>query len=171
MRTEIKKLQKKVGITTIYITHDQIEAMSMADRIAIMDRGLIQQVGTPQEVYSKPSNTFVAGFIGSPPMNFLECEVSHSNSHLHIEISGSLVKSESDALRKVFDRLYRKEELPAKVTIGIRPRDIIIGGDRLHSDLTMECVLSFIEMLGDDTVLEVNMGENTMKVLTSSMPP
>jgi multiple sugar transport system ATP-binding protein len=171
MRTEIKKLQKKVGITTIYITHDQIEAMSMADRIAIMDRGLIQQVGTPQEVYSKPSNTFVAGFIGSPPMNFLECEISHSNSHLHIEISGSLVKSESDALRKVFDRLYRKEELPAKVTIGIRPRDIIIGGDRLHSDLTMECVLSFIEMLGDDIVLEVNIGKNSMKVLTSSMPP
>lgn len=109
MRTEIKKLQKKVGITTIYITHDQIEAMSMADRIAIMDHGLIQQVGTPQEVYSKPSNTFVAGFIGSPPMNFLECEVSRNNSHLLFEISGSLVRSESKSLKNVFDRLYRKE--------------------------------------------------------------
>jgi multiple sugar transport system ATP-binding protein len=169
MRTEIKKLQKKVGITTIYITHDQIEAMSMADRIAIMDHGLIQQVGTPQEVYSKPSNTFVAGFIGSPPMNFLECEVSHSNSHLLFEISGSLVRSESSALRNVFDRLYREEESPAKVTLGIRPRDINIGSDQLHSDLTIECILSFVEMLGDDTVLEVNIGKNSMKVLTSSM--
>jgi multiple sugar transport system ATP-binding protein len=169
MRTEIKKLQRKVGITTIYITHDQIEAMSMADRIVIMDHGLIQQVGTPQEVYSKPSNTFVAGFIGSPPMNLLECEASRSNSHLLFEISGSLVRSESGALRNVFDRLYRKGESPMKVTLGIRPRDIYIGSDRLHSDLTMECILSFVEMLGDDTVLEVNIGKNSMKVLTSSM--
>jgi len=169
MRTEIKKLQRKVGITTIYITHDQIEAMSMADRIAIMDDGLIQQVGTPQEVYSKPSNTFVAGFIGSPPMNFLECEVSRGNSHLLFEISGSKVRSESGALRNVFDRLYRKEESPSKVTLGIRPRDIYIGSDQLHSDLTIECILSFVEMLGDDTVLEVHIGKNSMKVLTNSM--
>lgn len=169
MRTEIKKLQRKMGITTIYITHDQIEAMSMADRIAIMDDGLIQQVGTPLEVYSKPSNTFVAGFIGSPPMNFLECEVSRSNSHLLFEISGSLVRSDSIALLNLFDRLYKKGELPAKVTLGIRPRDIYIGGIRLNPDLTMECTLSFVEILGDDTVLEVNIGKNSMKVLTNSM--
>ena len=70
-------------------------------------------------------------------MNFLECEVSRSNSHLLIEISGSLIKSESDALRNDFDRLYRKELTHVKVTLGIRPRDITIGSDRLHSDLTM----------------------------------
>jgi multiple sugar transport system ATP-binding protein len=169
MRTEIKKLQRKMGITTIYITHDQIEAMSMADRIAIMDHGLIQQVGTPIDVYSKPSNTFVAGFIGSPPMNFLECEVSRSNSHLLFDISGSLVRSESAELLNLFDRLYRKEELPVKVTLGIRPRDISLGGIQLDSDLTMECTLSFIEMLGDESVLEVSIAKNSMKVLTSSM--
>jgi multiple sugar transport system ATP-binding protein len=169
MRTEIKKLQRKMGITTIYITHDQIEAMSMADRIAIMDHGLIQQVGTPIDVYSKPSNTFVAGFIGSPPMNFLECEVSRSNSHLLFDISGSLVRSESAELLNLFDRLYRKEELPVKVTLGIRPRDISLGGIQLDSDLTMECTLSFIEMLGDESVLEVIISNNSMKVLTSSM--
>jgi multiple sugar transport system ATP-binding protein len=142
----------------------------MADRIAIMDHGLIQQVGTPQEVYSKPSNTFVAGFIGSPPMNFLECEVSRSNSHLLFEISGSfLVRSESGALRNIFDRLYGKEKSPAKVTLGIRPRDIHIGNDQERSDLTIDCTLAFVEMLGDDTVLEVNIGKNSMKVLTNSM--
>jgi multiple sugar transport system ATP-binding protein len=168
MRTEIKKLQRKVGITTIYITHDQVEAMSMADRIAIMNHGLIQQVGTPQEVYSKPSNTFVAGFIGSPAMNFLECRVNHSNSGLHIEIAGVLVRSEANDLRKIFDRLYSKEGLSTKVTIGIRPRDISVGNSQLHSDITMDCVLSFIEMLGDDTILEVKIGHKNIKILTNS---
>src|ERR687889_917974 len=80
MRTEIKKLQKKIGITTLYITHDQIEAMSMADKVAIMNRGLLQQVGTPQQVYNQPANTFVAGFIGSPSMNFLECRLIGDSS-------------------------------------------------------------------------------------------
>jgi multiple sugar transport system ATP-binding protein len=169
MRTEIKKLQKKIGITTIYITHDQIEAMSMADRIAIMNHGLIQQVGTPQVVYLKPSNAFVAGFIGSPPMNFLECEISNNDTDLQIIIAGILLKSGSDDLRKVFDRLYRKDELPAKLTIGIRPRDISFGNGQLQSDLTVDCVLSFIEMLGDDAVLEVKIGDSSMKILTNSV--
>ena len=111
----------------------------------------------------------MAGFIGSPPMNFLECEVSRSNSHLLFEISGTLISSESSALRNVFNQLYRKEESPTKVTLGIRPRDINIGSDQLHSDLTIECILSFVEMLGDDTVLEVSIGKNSMKVLTNSM--
>ena len=71
MRTEIKKLQKKIGITTLYITHDQVEAMSMADRIAIMKNGNIQQIGTPAEVYHQPKNTFVGQFIGNPQMNFI----------------------------------------------------------------------------------------------------
>lgn len=71
MRTEIKKLQKKIGITTLYITHDQVEAMSMADRIAIMKNGNIQQIGTPIEVYHQPINTFVGQFIGNPQMNLI----------------------------------------------------------------------------------------------------
>src|ERR687885_33150 len=85
MRTEIKKLQKKIGITTLYITHDQIEAMSMADKIAVMNGGLLQQVGTPQQVYNQPANTFVAGFIGSPSMNFLECRLVRDSSTIHLE--------------------------------------------------------------------------------------
>jgi multiple sugar transport system ATP-binding protein len=169
MRTEIKKLQRKVGITTIYITHDQVEAMSMADRIAIMNHGLIQQVGTPQEVYSKPSNTFVAGFIGSPAMNFLECRVNRNNSEVLVDIAGLVVRSESDDLLKIFDRLYSEEEMPLNTIIGIRPRDVSVGNSPPHSDITIECVVSFIEMLGDDTILEVKIGQKSMKILNHSM--
>ncbi len=166
MRAELKKLQRKVGITTIYITHDQIEAMSMADRIAVMNHGLIQQVGTPYEVYSKPSNTFVAGFIGSPPMNFLDCTVNNNDNELVIEIAGLSVRSQSDELINLFDSI---EELSRRVTIGVRPRDVNIGSSYLQSDVVLDCVISFIEMLGDDTILEVKVGHAILRVLTNSI--
>src|SRR5207249_11336093 len=73
MRAELKRLQKDIGVTTIYVTHDQVEAMTMADRIAIMDKGILQQLGTPERIYSRPSNTFVAGVVGNPPINLIEC--------------------------------------------------------------------------------------------------
>src|SRR5438093_1830824 len=73
MRAELKRLQKDIGVTTIYVTHDQVEAMTMADRIAIMNKGVLQQLGTPERIYSQPSNTFVAGFIGNTPTNFADC--------------------------------------------------------------------------------------------------
>jgi len=75
MRAELKHMQKTLGITTIYVTHDQIEAMTLAHRVAIMKDGVLQQLGTPKEVYSDPANLFVAGFMGSPPMNFVEGEI------------------------------------------------------------------------------------------------
>src|SRR5438132_13939838 len=71
-RAKRKRLQKDIGVTTIYVTHDQVEAMTMADRIAIMNKGVLQQLGSPERIYSQPSNTFVAGFIGNPPTNFIE---------------------------------------------------------------------------------------------------
>ncbi|WP_183100535.1 ABC transporter ATP-binding protein [Nocardioides pelophilus] len=82
MRTEISRLQKKLGITTVYVTHDQTEAMTLGDRVAVLKRGILQQLATPRELYDNPGNLFVAGFIGSPPMNFLPCEVSGSTAKL-----------------------------------------------------------------------------------------
>ena len=76
MRSELKRLQAELGVTTIYVTHDQIEAMTLAHRVAIMNRGVVQQIATPREIYDDPANLFVAGFIGSPPMNFLEGELA-----------------------------------------------------------------------------------------------
>src|SRR5207248_7145433 len=82
MRAEIKRLQSDLNATTVYVTHDQLEAMSMADKIAVMYGGIIQQIGTPADVYDRPANLFVAGFIGSPAMNFLPCRLSDDRTTL-----------------------------------------------------------------------------------------
>ena len=82
MRTEISRLQKRLGITTVYVTHDQTEAMTLGDRVAVLKRGMLQQLATPRELYDNPGNLFVAGFIGSPPMNFLPCEVTGTTAKL-----------------------------------------------------------------------------------------
>jgi len=87
MRTEIKKLHQRLGTTIVYVTHDQIEAMTLADRIAVMKGGILQQFGTPQEVYDEPTNIFVAGFMGSPSMNFLKCEVGQSGDNYHVIVA------------------------------------------------------------------------------------
>ncbi|HDJ83484.1 MAG TPA: ABC transporter ATP-binding protein, partial [Desulfurococcaceae archaeon] len=87
MRAELKRLQKSLGITTIYVTHDQVEAMTMADRIAVLNKGELQQYSTAEELYSKPSNLFVAGFIGSPPMNFIECTLVERDNKYYLDAS------------------------------------------------------------------------------------
>ena len=91
MRTEIKKLHKRLGTTIVYVTHDQIEAMTLADRIAVMKDGQVQQLGTPNEIYDDPANQFVAGFMGSPPMNFIPCRVS-ATGELLVETSNQSLR-------------------------------------------------------------------------------
>jgi multiple sugar transport system ATP-binding protein len=162
MRTEIKKLQKKVGITTLYITHDQIEAMSMADKVAVMNRGLLQQVGKPQEVYNQPANTFVAGFIGSPSMNFLECNLVKDHTTIRLESNGISFKLPNTGIRS------SSKPLPKKMTIGMRPKDISILEDESHTDIKMKGEITFIEMLGDDSIIEVKMGSSLIKVANAN---
>ena len=125
MRTEIKKLQKKIGITTIYITHDQIEAMSMADQIIVMNKGIIQQIGSPHEIYYKPKNLFVANFIGSPPMNFLNFNISQSSQDINLYSSQLVVK-----ISKI--NLPLSEGKSSEVILGIRPKDILIYDNKLQ---------------------------------------
>lgn len=83
MRAELKRMQHQLGVTTVYVTHDQVEAMTLAHRVAIMDRGVLQQIGTPREVYDRPANLFVAGFMGSPPMNFLRGRIENNRFESH----------------------------------------------------------------------------------------
>ena len=162
MRTEIKKLQKKVGITTLYITHDQIEAMSMADKVAVMNGGLLQQVGKPQEVYNQPANTFVAGFIGNPSMNFLECDLVKDITAVHFESDSISFTLPNTGIRS------SSKPLPNRITIGIRPKDINILEDENISDIKMKGEITFTEMLGDDSIIEVKTGSSLIRVANAN---
>lgn len=140
MRVQIKHLQRQLRITTVYVTHDQIEAMTLADRIVIMDKGEIQQVGTPDEIYSDPANTFVAGFIGSPPMNLIEGTAR----------GGRFTAPGIDCACP--------GRVEGKVTIGVRPEDCRVGG----SDV--EGTVYGVEPTGDITYLTVMIGGRAIEV-------
>ncbi|MCY3995111.1 MAG: ABC transporter ATP-binding protein [Rhodobacter sp.] len=145
MRVQIKHIQRELKITTVYVTHDQIEAMTLADRIVIMDGGLIQQIGTPDEIYNDPSSTFVAGFIGSPPMNLVEGVLAGGT----FEAPG-----------------FRVDALPVahsgKVKLGFRPEDCTIGGDAPQVSGTVYG----IEPTGDITYVSLRAGEKLVEIKT-----
>lgn len=121
MRTEIKKLHQRLGTTIVYVTHDQIEAMTLADRIAVMKHGVLQQFGTPQQVYDDPANIFVAGFMGSPSMNFLRVEIGQSGDDFHV-----LVASEGHSYKLPCSRAQTNLDnyIGKEVILGIRPEQL-----------------------------------------------
>jgi multiple sugar transport system ATP-binding protein len=138
MRAQLKHIQKRLQTTTIYVTHDQIEAMTLADRVAIMDKGKIQQLGTPDDVYNDPANVFVAGFIGSPPMNLL---------------SGTLENGTFVGTDTKVPKVGKGSR--AKVTLGIRPEDVTVlakGNGHLNTKVYS------VEPTGDQTLLAVDVG-------------
>lgn len=163
MRTEIKKLQKKIGITTIYITHDQIEAMSMADQIIVMDKGVIQQFGSPEEIYYKPKNLFVANFIGSPPMNTLSFNIVEENQVFCLT-SAPIVILISKTL------LPFLENKPTQIILGVRPKDILISNKSQNDEpdtISFKGQLLFTELLGDEVIHEFQL-ENKSLIKVSS---
>jgi multiple sugar transport system ATP-binding protein len=165
MRTEIKKLQKKIGITTIYITHDQIEAMSMADQIIVMDKGVIQQIGSPEEIYHKPDNIFVANFIGNPPMNFLNFNISENSQDFQF-ISDPINFSVS----KVFLPFIGNNS--SKIILGIRPKDFVIvdKNQKNEKDTISLCGnLLLTELLGDEIIYEFKLENNSIIKVSSQI--
>ena len=151
MRTEIKKLHKRLGTTFIYVTHDQTEAMTMADRIVVMKDGVIQQVDTPQNLYDKPFNMFVAGFIGSPQMNFLDALVSIRNSQVYLVLSQNEINV--TGIFGLDERLLSYADKHVKV--GIRPEDITNDEDfvKKNADKLITAKLEVNEMMGSETYL------------------
>ena len=151
MRYEIRKLQRDLGTTSIYVTHDQIEAMTMADRIVAMHEGIAQQIGTPAELYDNPANLFVAGFIGSPAMNFLQATLEDEVNVMvgHIRLG----------------RVARLGKLPkdGRITVGIRPERIGLGAaaDGLAAQI------EFIEPTGLGTILHLTLAGQRIKVFTT----
>ncbi|RMH50986.1 MAG: sn-glycerol-3-phosphate ABC transporter ATP-binding protein UgpC [Alphaproteobacteria bacterium] len=127
MRTEIRELHQRLRATTVYVTHDQIEAMTMADKIVVMQGGNIEQVGAPLEVYDRPANTFVAGFIGSPAMNLLTARIRRGDGTPIAEIGGArLPLPQTDRLRE-----------GAEIIVGVRPENLLIGEEGLPGEIAV----------------------------------
>ena len=156
MRGEIKHLQKNLGITSIYVTHDQVEAMTMADRIAVMNGGRLQAFDAPDELYDRPKTRFVAGFVGNPPMNFLDVEVSPSNGHF-------LAQADSIQLPLGADRGAAPAGHGGPVVMGIRPEDIQIADE---GDVTGEIFV--VEPLGREDLIDVRVGPHGFILLADT---
>jgi multiple sugar transport system ATP-binding protein len=158
MRAELKKLLADVKATTIYVTHDQIEALSMGDRIAVMKDGVIQQIDEPSIVYDMPANHFVGGFIGNPPMNFLTGQVQQENGRLSVNIDGFHVtpSPEMEPILKQYDGKF--------VWLGIRAENMETLNTPADDALKVKVLV--VEPLGAQNLLTVNIGRDTIKVST-----
>jgi multiple sugar transport system ATP-binding protein len=148
MRAEIKRLHKRLGVTSVYVTHDQTEAMTLADRIVVMSDGQIEQIGTPMELFNNPVNCFVAGFIGSPPMN---------------QIKATIAAGESQPVAKFDDQIIKLPELDEikdaegrEVVIGIRPEHVLLEPEGDCSAVSVE--LDLVETLGSEALLHTHIG-------------
>jgi multiple sugar transport system ATP-binding protein len=152
MRAELKKLHERLQATVIYVTHDQVEAMTMGDRIVIMKDGLIHQVGAPLEVYAHPQNQFVAGFIGSPSMNFIPCSVSSKDGQLFFTNPGlNLVVPSSRA--KALAAYAGKP-----VTMGVRPEELREATPQDPANTVFDAMVEVVEPIGHEIYLDVKAG-------------
>jgi len=156
MRVELKKLHERLGTTAIYVTHDQVEAMTLGDRVVVMKDGLVQQVGDPMELYNEPANRFVAGFIGSPAMNFIGVRLAGENGGLWAETQGMKIKVPGQLAPRLGS--YAGKD----VTLGVRPEDLRIAGDIDDKDLTFSANVEVVERLGSEILLDVAIGQATM---------
>jgi multiple sugar transport system ATP-binding protein len=150
MRTEIKRVHQKVKTTTVYVTHDQVEAMTLADRVVVMNGGRIDQVGTPNDLYHKPQTRFVAGFIGSPAMNFVPCRLEQNGAGLSVRLSDTIALPVPDSHASRYRAAAGKE-----LTLGLRPEHIteIRGGDQRNPLCEFTVTLDVVEPMGMETLV------------------
>ncbi|MDM9649369.1 sn-glycerol-3-phosphate ABC transporter ATP-binding protein UgpC [Rhizobium sp. S163] len=154
LRVEIKKLHQQLGNTMIYVTHDQVEALTLADRIAIMKEGVIQQLGTPAEIYHRPANLFVAGFIGAPAMNVISGRIGRENERWLFEAANLVVDISSYA--------FASEPKPGPATLGLRPEHLAIRAKSESSAIAAS--VSVIEPMGSDTVVWLSWNDTTLSL-------
>jgi multiple sugar transport system ATP-binding protein len=163
MRIELKKLQKRLGVTTVYVTHDQTEAMTLADRVAVQFKGELQQYAPPTEVYAHPGNKFVGGFIGTPPMNFID-------GKLEVNENSGMISTEEFSIRvdlQLMKSLLKEgDTLPTDVTYGIRPQDCQISTEGGRKEWLRGEVYG-VELLGAENVVHVQVGKNMIVIVAS----
>jgi multiple sugar transport system ATP-binding protein len=155
MRAELKKLQARLRVTCIYVTHDQIEAMTMGHRIAVLHAGKLQQVGAPLEVYERPANLFVAAFIGTPPMNFLDARLADGGASL--ELAGARIPVPPRLRAALAGRAGRN------VVTGIRPENVVPEGRTARGEAALlNVAVEIAEPLGDEVVVHARAGSGTL---------
>jgi multiple sugar transport system ATP-binding protein len=156
MRVELKRLHDRLETTAIYVTHDQVEAMTLGDRVVVMKDGVVQQVGEPMELYSRPANRFVAGFIGSPAMNFAEVTIAEANGALWADAAGLRIRIPSKKQQAL------QPYAGSRVTLGVRPEALRVarGGDL--ADYAFDAVADVVEPLGNEILLNVRAGTTAM---------
>jgi sn-glycerol 3-phosphate transport system ATP-binding protein len=150
MRAEIRKLQRRLGVTSLYVTHDQVEAMTLGDRLLILHEGTPAQLATPMEVFEHPADTYVAGFIGSPTMNFLPGRLVHDGTAVQLD-AGPLIP-------------LRGRRTGSAITLGIRPEHLTLGG----ADLTL--TVDLIEPLGSETLVHGRVAGTTQETMAIKIP-
>ncbi|RKX56457.1 MAG: glycerol-3-phosphate ABC transporter ATP-binding protein [Thermotoga sp.] len=158
MRAELKELHMNLKTTSIYVTHDQIEAMTLGNRIVILELGTIQQIGTPEEIYNKPSNLFVANFIGTPPMNFFTCGVSRDDDLKFVFENGKKISVPNTLKNKLQDFMNKR------ITLGIRPENISLekGKNSVEASVTSS------EFLGINVLIHFKVGEERGTIYMNS---
>ncbi len=150
MRIEIKKVHQKVRTTTVYVTHDQVEAMTLADRVVVMNKGRIEQIGTPNDLYHKPATRFVAGFIGSPAMNFVPCRLEEMSGRINLRLTDRL----SFPLPGPRAARYQKASRDDKLLLGIRPEHITEARPHLDPGIEpFDAMLDVTEPMGMETLV------------------
>jgi len=165
MRAEIHQLQRRLGVTTIYVTHDQVEAMTMGDRVAVMNAGHLQQVDTPQVLYDQPVNEFVAGFIGSPSINLVESELARSNGHLEVSLGEHKLAVDDKIAR---NRSGLGDYVGKKIILGIRPEDFEDAAlePDAPADRRIKVTADLTEPLGSEVL--VHFGTEATAVVSSA---
>src|SRR5882724_10727138 len=156
MRVELRKLHDRLGTTAIYVTHDQVEAMTLGDRVVVMKDGLVQQVGEPLELYNSPANRFVAGFIGSPAMNFATVTMTNGAGRLTAKNAGMELEVPAAHAERLRGHVGRD------VTIGIRPEDLRVATDADAAGLAFPSKVEVVEQLGSEILLDVAVGTGSM---------
>jgi len=167
MRIELKRLQEYVHETLVYVTSDQVEAMSMADRIAVMYKGVLQQCDTPDDVYNLPANRLVATIVGSPPMNFISCQVQKADGQLSLVHSGFGFRV-AGADHPLWECLGRVLPDAREVLVGVRPEDLKIYDAPPPTVDTFPARVSVVEPLGSETIVDVELGRDIIKAI---VPP
>jgi len=160
MRAELKRLQKELGVTTVYVTHDQVEAMTMADKVAIMNQGVLQQLGNTYEIFHHPSNLFVAGFIGTPPMNLISCTIQEKNGSSYLDTGTFTLPLTNDVGKLVQDQTTSSE-----LILGFRCEDVSIERKKTPQEF-VEAEVYVTEPTGSEIIVDLKIGPDIVKAKT-----